>query len=98
MIPTVYTLRAARRRLAKRVEHLEKAELVLVEMRAGAALHLQHTKHGPCWSLSSSREISDAVAKLIITSSSIVGVGDALFDGVASQTFRWWSAESGGAV
>jgi hypothetical protein len=51
MIPTVSTLRAARRRLTKRVGRIEQAEAVLNEMRAGAALHLQHTKHGPCWNL-----------------------------------------------
>jgi hypothetical protein len=88
---TVSTLRAARRRLARRVERIEQAEAVLGEMRAGAALHRQHTRNGAYWWLSSGREISDSIAKLVTASSSVVGVGDALFDGVASQqTYRWW--------
>jgi hypothetical protein len=78
------------RRLANRVGRLKTAELVLAEMRNGVALHLQHTKHGPCWALSNGTPVPDSIAQLVITSSSIVGVGDALFDGVASQTFRWW--------
>jgi hypothetical protein len=90
MIPTVSTLRAAGRRLTKRVGRIEQAEAVLNEMRAGAALHLQHTKHGPCWALSNGRQVSDDVAKLVTASSSVVGVGDELFEGVTSQTFRWW--------
>jgi hypothetical protein len=33
----------------------------------------------------------DSIAKLVTASSSVVGVGDALFSGVASQqTYRWW--------
>ena len=46
-IPTPDSLRATRRPLARRVGRLEKAELVLAEMRAGAALHLQHTRQRP---------------------------------------------------
>jgi hypothetical protein len=92
-IHTPATLRATQRRLANRVGRLEKAAGVLSAMRAGAALHLQHTKHGPCWALSNGRQISDDIAKLVIASSSVIGVGDALFDGAPSQTFRWWSSE-----
>ena len=53
-------------------------------------LHLQHTKQGPVWTLTSGRQVTDVVAKLVIASSSVVGVGDALFDCVPAQTFRWW--------
>jgi hypothetical protein len=69
---------------------LEKADAVLAEMRAGAALHLQHTKQGPRWALSNGREVPGSIAKLVVASSSVVGDG-ALFAGVASQqTYRWW--------
>jgi hypothetical protein len=90
MIPTPATLRATHRRLAKRVGRLEKAAAVIDEMRAGAALHLQYTRSGPLWVLSNGREVSDGIAKLVVASSSVVGVGDALFDGCPAQTFRWW--------
>ena len=89
-VHTVSSLRATHRRLAKRVGRLEKADAVLAEMRAGAALHLQYTKQGPCWALSNGRQVSDAIAKLVTASSSVTGVGDALFDGCPAQTFRWW--------
>jgi hypothetical protein len=89
-IPTPDTVRATRRRLAKRVGRLEKAELVLAEMRAGAALHLQHTKRGPCWTLTTGREVSDTIAKLVVESASVVSVGDALLDECPAQTYRWW--------
>jgi hypothetical protein len=90
MIPTVSSLRATRRRLEKRVGRIERAERVLNEMRAGAALHLQHTKQGPCWALSTGRQVSDVVARLVTASASVVGVGDSLFDGCPAQTYRWW--------
>jgi hypothetical protein len=89
-IHTPDSLRATRRRLAKRVGRIEQAERVLAERRAGAALHLQYTKQGPCWMLTTGRQVSDVVAKLVIASSSVVGVGDALFAGVACQSYRWW--------
>jgi hypothetical protein len=90
MIPTVTTLRAARRRLAKRVGHIEQAQLVLAQMQAGAALHLSFTRSGPQWALSNGRQVSDEVAKLVVSSASVIGVGDSLFAEAASQTWRWW--------
>jgi hypothetical protein len=90
MIPTVHTLRSARRRLAKRVGRIEQADAVLAEMQAGASFHLQFTRSGPLWVLSSGRQVPDVIARLVIASASVVGVGDALFDGCPAQTFRWW--------
>jgi hypothetical protein len=87
-IHTPASLRTTNRRLARRVGRLEKADAVLAEMRAGAALHLQHTKHGPCWTLSNGRPVSDTIAKLVVASASVEGVGDALFEGYLAQTFR----------
>jgi hypothetical protein len=86
-IHTVSSLRAKRHRFETR---LEKAEIVLAAMRHGCSLHLEYRKQGPRWALSNGREVPDNVAKLVIASSSVVGVGDALFEGAPSQTFRWW--------
>jgi hypothetical protein len=86
IVHTVSSLRANRHRMEAR---METAELVLAAMRAGAALHLSYTRHGRRWTLTSGRRVSDEVARLVIASSSVVGVGDALFRGVLSQTFRW---------
>jgi hypothetical protein len=92
-IHTPDSLHTTHRRLARRVGRLERAELVLAKMRAGAALHLQHTKQGPCWTLSNGTPVPDSIAKLVTGSSSVTGVGDALFRDCLAQTFRWWSAE-----
>jgi hypothetical protein len=91
MIPTPDTLRATRRRLTKRVGRMEKADAVMAVMRdAGLALHLQHTKQGPCWTLSNGQVVADHVARLVATSASVVSVDGALFAGCLSQTYRWW--------
>jgi hypothetical protein len=87
MIPTVASLRSQRRRVETR---LERAELVLTEMKAGCALHLQHTPAGFAWVLSNGRQVSDATARLVVASASVVDCGDALFAGTAAQTWRWW--------
>jgi hypothetical protein len=90
-IHTVPSLRAKRHRLETR---LEKAELVKQAMRDGAALHLQYERGSPVWVLSTGRPVSNYVAQLVIASASVVSVGDALFDNVRSQTYRWWSADA----
>jgi len=92
-IHTVTSLAQKRRRVETR---LEKAELVLIAMRRGCALRLTHTRHGPEWILTDGREVSDAVARLVIASASVADCGDALFQGVAAQTFRWWSDREAG--
>jgi hypothetical protein len=92
VIPTVATLRTRNRRIDRK---LATAQLVLAEMRNGAALHLTHARGGPIWALSTGKQITDHVARLVIASSNVVGVGDALFAGCRAQTYRWWSEESG---
>jgi hypothetical protein len=89
-IHTVDSLRAGRLRLEKRVGRIEQADQVIREMRAGATLHLQHAKTGPRWAMSNGRQVTDEIAKLVTASSSVVGDGDALFDGCQAQTFHWW--------
>lgn len=87
MIPTVVSLPRVRRCAATR---LEKSQRVLAEMQRGAALHLQFTRQGPAWVLSTGRQIPDGVARVVITSASVIAVGDCLLDGCRSQTYRWW--------
>jgi hypothetical protein len=89
-IHTVSSLRNTHRRLAKRVGRLERAQAVLDAMRAGATLHLFNAKQRRWWTLSTGEEVHRDVAKLVIASSSVVGVGDALFRDVPGQTWRWW--------
>jgi hypothetical protein len=89
-VHTSSSLRNTRRRLAKRVGRNEKAAAVLAEMQRGAALQLHYAKQKRWWALSNGQGVSRDVAKLVIASSSVVGVDDALFDGAASQTFKWW--------
>jgi hypothetical protein len=69
---------------------IEKADAVLAEMRAGAALHLQHTKQGPCWALSNGRQVSIEIAEFVTTSASVIDCGGSLFDGLPGQVWRWW--------
>jgi hypothetical protein len=86
-VHTAASLQTKRRRVE---QQLKTAEHVLTAMRRGAALHLQFTKHGACWALSSGRRVSDVVARIVTASSSVTPVGDALLDGALSQTWRWW--------
>jgi hypothetical protein len=93
-IHTTASLRATYRRLAKRVGRIEQANAVLAQMRQhSAALHLQHAKQGPCWALSNGAPVPDSIARLVIASASVTGVGDALFRDCRAQTYRWWNAK-----
>jgi hypothetical protein len=69
---------------------LAKANRILREMELGAALYLTLANGGPTWRLSSGRPVSDSVAKLVVASGSVEGVGDCLFRDMRSQTWRWW--------
>jgi len=64
--------------------------VVLRAMQHGCSLHLHYTTSGPQWALSDGRKVSARVAQLVTTSSSVVGCGDALFEGARTQSFRWW--------
>jgi hypothetical protein len=90
---TVHTTsisRANRRSLGR---NIARAELVLEAMRAGAVLHAQHTRSGTIWTLTTGQRAAEEVAGLVVNSASVVGLGDALFDGCLAQTYRWWDAE-----
>ena len=58
-------------------------------LSGGAALHLSYRSGGAQWTLSTGEAVSDAVARVLIANPNIVGVGDALFAGELSQTWRW---------
>jgi hypothetical protein len=88
---TIHTLRNLARRHRHLGERIARAEIVLEAMRRGAALHLQHTRGGPVWTLSTGQQIGDSVARLVTQSASVVGVGDCLFENGPSQTWRWWN-------
>jgi hypothetical protein len=73
-----------------RDDHLKmKPATVLAAMRKGEYLVLEHRWFGRCWCLSGGRPVDDVVAKAVIENHHVTGVGDALFKGVASQTWRW---------
>jgi hypothetical protein len=86
MIHTPASLRVKNRRLERRLTGVNRATAA---MRAGAALHLAYRSGGAQWTLSTGEAVSDAVARLLIANPNIVGVGDALFAGELSQTWRY---------
>jgi hypothetical protein len=85
-IHTTASLQAKRRRLDRRLAEINHAAAAL---RAGAVLHLTYLRSAPQWTLSTGVMISDAAARAIVVSPNIVAVGDVLFDGMPSQTYRW---------
>jgi hypothetical protein len=86
MIHTPASLRVKTRRLDRRLSGINHAAAV---MRSGAALHLTYRSGGPQWTLSNGEAVSNVVARALIADPNIVGVGDALFAGELSQTWRW---------
>jgi hypothetical protein len=85
-VHTPTSLRNKNRRLDRRLDGINRAAAA---MRAGAALHLAYRSGGAQWTLSTGEAVSDAVARALIAQPNIVGVGDALFAGELSQTWRW---------
>jgi hypothetical protein len=90
---TIYTATALHNRNRRLDRKLASAELVLQAMRSGVALHLQFTRSGPVWTLTTGQQVNDTVAKLVTTSASVVSVDTALFQGCLGQSWRWWSNE-----
>jgi hypothetical protein len=79
---------AVRRTVVLDRRHLS-AEAVKTVMQRGAALHLHFDRTGPVWMLSDGRRVSDEAAKFVLASVNVVSVGEALFCGATSQTFRY---------
>jgi hypothetical protein len=48
--------------------------------------------HGARWKLSGGRRVADDVARLVVASEHVVSVGDALFEGLTPQTYRYAEA------
>ena len=84
-IHTPARLQAKNRRLDRR---LAEVNHVAACMRAGDALHLAD-RPSPHWALSTGATVTDAAARVLIANPNVVGVGDVLFDGMPSQTYRW---------
>jgi hypothetical protein len=79
------SLRTKNRRLDRRLAEING---VAAAMRAGAVLHFTYRPTAQ-WVLSTGAAVTDAVARVLIANPNIIGVGDALFDGTPSQTYRW---------
>jgi hypothetical protein len=78
------------RNQARRLDRLNgKVATVLTVMRRGEALILEYRWHGRVWCLSGGRHITDEIAQVVIQSTNVSGVGDALFNDAPAQTWRW---------
>jgi hypothetical protein len=69
-----------------------KVMKLLATMRAGVTLHCNQPRGGPLWALSNGDEVDAATARLVVAYPRIVGVGDTLFVGTMSQTYRYAAA------
>jgi hypothetical protein len=59
----------------------------------GLTLQLSYERASARWRLSDGAQVRPAVAALVVADARVVGVGDALFSGFASQTYRFASEE-----
>jgi hypothetical protein len=84
-IHTPRTLGRQARRLDRRNNGVEG---VLAEMRRGTCLHLSYAPR-PHWRLSNGTWVTDGIARAVIALPSVTGVGDVLFAGLTSQTYRY---------
>jgi hypothetical protein len=84
--PPTSTLRRSNRRLDRRNAGVAT---VIRAMRRGATLHLEYQQAGPRWRMSTGPYVLDAIARTVITNERVVAVGDTLFAGWMSQTWRY---------
>ena len=79
------------RRQARKLNMLNvRATTVLAAMRRGEALLMEFRWYGRCWQLSGGQRVRDEVAQVVIKSTNVADVGDALaIDGAKPQTWRW---------
>ena len=84
--PTVAKVRTQ----ARKLDRINAGTAKTIDaMRRGASLHLEFTPTGPRWMLSNGIRVDREIAERVTRSSAIVGVGDALFEGIAAQTWRY---------
>lgn len=86
-IPTVASLRRARARLDQR--RLSAEKIVAIMRKEGQALLCSFERSGPVWWLADGRAVSPEIAKLVIVDADVGSVGDALFQDMPAQTFRF---------
>jgi hypothetical protein len=84
-IHTPHTLALQRRRFDRQAISVNA---VLATMRKGASLHLSYSPRLH-WRLSTGKFVTEEVARTVVAHPDIVGVGDALFAGGFSQTWRF---------
>src|SRR5262245_11247919 len=79
----------SRARTAQRLDRrIRSVDRVVAHLRAGGTLHLAYGRR-PIWTLSpGDQEIDAKIARLLIQRPDVIAVGDTLFDGVPSQTYR----------
>jgi hypothetical protein len=77
--------------LARKHRRLDRqragAAAVMNALQQGASLNLSFERGERRWRLSDGRSVSDDVARIIIADHRVIGVGDALFRGLSSQTY-----------
>jgi hypothetical protein len=84
---TIADLRLQQRRVDRR---RAGAATVLTAMeRHGLTLHLHFSNSGPTWTLSNGVRVPPDVAQIVTSNLNVVGVGDTLFPGGVSQTWRF---------
>jgi hypothetical protein len=84
-IHTAASLQQVHRRQSRRAEAKQK---ILNAMRAGVALHRQHTGGRIRWALSDGTAVSHEAAFDVRSDPHVMGVGDCLFGTELSQTYR----------
>jgi hypothetical protein len=78
------------RRRGKQLERLNVTVTATVAaMRRGEALHLHFGRYGPVWRLTGGRAVPTDVAQIVTKNPSVAGVGDALFNDIPAQTWRY---------
>ena len=93
-VHTTTSLRRSARRLERRTErkHLRaaRAQRVIAAMRdEGATLHRDHGNGRVIWWLSNGIGLTHEMAVDVLGDVHVVGVGDCLFEGTPSQTWRY---------
>lgn len=77
----------------RRDQRNANVEAVLAAMRKGARLHLSHSPR-PHWRLSSGEFVTSETAREVTAHPNVAGVGDALFQNVPGQTWRFVEEET----